>query len=432
MPQRKKRKTSKKRRPKTQKRRFFSPRLFFLIVALIGTTAALFVVLRMPPNAKSGDPSASVPVVRQKKNAPARVNQNAKKTRQYEEQRLVALEQKTREIDLALLQALVTSGIGSKAIVRQDVELRHREGTPYPYQNLVLDVAGSGAGFLTQLQTELNAWVDAVTLEQVDSAGRAWRISAMGVVTHRILLNGSTVRGHDLPPRHAKAGLVIIIDDLGENLKSAQRLSRLGLPITFSILPASTRTKETVTLARQRGHELLLHLPMQPLGNEYSPGPGALYVGMDAATIRNVLAEDLAQVPGVIGVNNHMGSLFTADEKGMAVVMQELKRRDLFFLDSLTTSQSKAKEQARNHGTTYLQRHIFLDNEQDVEAILFQLKKAENLALREGYAIAIGHPYEATLEALARWKNERNRRVRLIRLADLISPGSTRQTAMKP
>jgi len=155
---------------------------------------------------------------------------------------------------------------------------------------------------------------------------------------------------------------------------------------------------------------VLLHLPMEPLDYPHraDPGPGALFVGMEDTEILARLEDNLAQIPQAIGVNNHMGSRFTADRAGMATVLGALKGKDMFFLDSLTTGKSVVQEQARKIGLTNLRRQIFLDNVQNVQAILFQLRKAERLAHSTGDVIAIGHPYPETLEALRIWEKERD------------------------
>ena len=341
------------------------------------------------------------------------------------------LEQKIREIDLALLQALVASGMGAEAVNHQSVELRSRDRQEYPFQELHLDLAIDRDTFLARLRNELAAWVESSALSRSPSSDREWTVSAHGIPTHRLILNGSSSAEQRPSATAPDARLVVIIDDLGENLASAQHLAGLGIPLTFSVLPGSTRTSEIATLAGNQGLELLLHLPMQPLDPLIDPGPGALYVGMTPEQISSVLSTDLEQVASAVGVNNHMGSRFTGDLQGMRVVMQELAERGLFFVDSLTTPKSKARQTALSQGVPYLERHIFLDNEQDVLATLFQLRKAEGLALRQGLAIAIGHPYPTTLEALSLWASDRDRRVRLISLGELIRSPATLRAASR-
>ena len=129
---------------------------------------------------------------------------------------------------------------------------------------------------------------------------------------------------------------------------------------------------------------------------KYNPGDDALFVSMTAEEIKKRVAENVAKIPEAIGVNNHMGSKFTGYAPGMNIALAEFKRHGLFFLDSLTTSKSAARASARKADIQFYERDIFIDNVKDVTAIVHQLKKAEKVALKQGYSIAIGHPYPET------------------------------------
>jgi hypothetical protein len=144
-------------------------------------------------------------------------------------------------------------------------------------------------------------------------------------------------------------------------------------------------------------------------------------VDMSPDQIRAILTNDLDQIPGAVGANNHMGSRFTEDIPGMHVVLQEIKSRGLFFMDSLTSPHSKVKVIAQEMHIPVAFRDVFLDNRQDVEEILRQLHKAERLAKRMGQAVAIGHPYPETLTALAKWSKERDSSVELVKLSRLVT-----------
>ncbi len=431
-------KAKKRRQPrKPSPRGLIRPLSFLVTAGLLLTGLSLFLVLRVPSGpAPRSTPEVSAPAPPASGRAAGSPSKavappSGTSDRVYEEQRSGMLEQKIREIDLALLQALVASGLGAEAVSHQSVELRSRDRQEYPFQELHLDLATDRDTFLARLQNELAAWVESASLSRAPSSDREWTVSAHGIPTHRLILNGSSATQQRPSATSPDARLVVIIDDLGENLASAQHLAGLGIPLTFSVLPGSTRTSEIVTLAGHQGLELLLHLPMQPLDPLIDPGPGALYVDMTPEEISSVLSMDLEQVARAVGVNNHMGSRFTGDLQGMRVVMQELAKRGLFFVDSLTTPKSKARQTALSQGVPYLERHIFLDNEQDLLATLFQLRKAEGLALRQGLAIAIGHPYPTTLEALSLWASERDRRVRLISLGELVRSPATLRAASR-
>jgi len=196
--------------------------------------------------------------------------------------------------------------------------------------------------------------------------------------------------------------IAIIIDDVGPDLRDSERATHLPAPITLSFLPYAPRLRDLTKQARDNGHELMLHMPMEPLGHE-DPGPGALLVDLPEIELRQRFETALASFAGFDGVNNHMGSKFTADKAGMGVVVDELKQRDLFFLDSRTNAQSVAAGLAKQGGVPTLSRDVFLDDDQAPELIREQLRATERVATHKGYAIAIGHPHPATLDALNVW-----------------------------
>jgi polysaccharide deacetylase 2 family uncharacterized protein YibQ len=154
---------------------------------------------------------------------------------------------------------------------------------------------------------------------------------------------------------------------------------------------------------RQRGHELMLHLPMEPEGPFNYPGPNALMTGLGEEENLRRLYWALDRFDGFVGVNNHMGSRFTADADHMRPVLEELKRRGLLFVDSRTSPRTVGPSIARGLGLPFVGRDVFLDHEDDSAAIRARLRDAEGIARRQGYAVAIGHPRERTLAALKEW-----------------------------
>lgn len=195
--------------------------------------------------------------------------------------------------------------------------------------------------------------------------------------------------------------IALVIDDIGYDPGAARDLAELPVPVAFGILPHCPFSKEAARLARERGKEILLHLPMEPRDfPETDPGPGAVFRFMTAEEIAARVGENLESVPGAIGVNNHMGSSFMEDGERLAVVFQCLKERGLFFLDSLTTGESQAAGTAGRLGIPFASRDIFLDNENSPEGVreVFQrlLEKREHW--RE--LVVIGHPYRNTVEVL--------------------------------
>ncbi len=197
--------------------------------------------------------------------------------------------------------------------------------------------------------------------------------------------------------------IAIVIDDMGLDRKRSARAVGLGGPLTLSYLTYADDLGEQMAAARSHGHELLLHVSMEPTSRTVDPGPNALLTDLPPDEIRRRLAWGLERASGYVGINNHMGSKFTGDAAAMAVVMAELRSRGLLFLDSRTTPDSAGGREAHRAGVPLLERNVFLDNDNEVAAVNARLAEAERIARHHGAAIAIGHPRDATLQALAAW-----------------------------
>lgn len=208
------------------------------------------------------------------------------------------------------------------------------------------------------------------------------------------------------PVADGRPRIAVVIDDMGVDRRTSELIAALPGPLTLSYLPYGRNLDTQTAAARARGHELLLHLPMEPEGAQADPGPQALSLSQTEAERQRRLAANLSRFDAYVGVNNHMGSRFTADAAAMAPVLAELKTRGLLFLDSRTTSRSAGARLAREMGVVHAERDIFIDNERDPVAIRRQLMAAEARARRNGAAIVIGHPHPETVESLARWLDE--------------------------
>ncbi len=254
---------------------------------------------------------------------------------------------------------------------------------------------------------------------KVDSAverpGRLSAILRMGDAVYPLVFRWAR-------PPETRPLLAIVIDDMGRDVERARAFLDLPFPVALSVLPHLRHSRDVAALAVRRGAVVLLHLPMEPKSYpDTDPGPGALLRGMDEGEVRTIVREDLEQVPGAVGVNNHMGSRLTELAEPMEWVMAELKRRNLFFLDSLTTAHSVAAREAGRAGVPWLRRAVFLDNERTRTAIGSQLRRAVSRALRAGQAVAIGHPYRVTLETLREWAPRfEESGVRVVPLTDLL------------
>lgn len=201
--------------------------------------------------------------------------------------------------------------------------------------------------------------------------------------------------------------LSIVIDDIGQNPTALKALMALGLPLTYSLLPESPNAANIAKQIRQGGHELLLHLPMEPLNKDHNPGPNAITMDLHDEEIARRVRWQLAQFDGYVGVNNHMGSAVTQNERIMTSVMRELRQAGLLFLDSRTTDKSLAGSVARRMQIPAADNDLFIDNERNVAAIMEKLRVAEKRAERWRVGVVIGHPHPETIEALRRWSAER-------------------------
>jgi hypothetical protein len=200
----------------------------------------------------------------------------------------------------------------------------------------------------------------------------------------------------------ARPAVAVVIDDLGLNRRGTAALNRLRAPLTLAFLPYATDLDEQTRAARAAGHELLVHVPMEPRSQDW-PGPNALTSQLGPAELISRLRSHLRSFRGFVGVNNHMGSLLTADPGRMAILMAELRQRDLLFLDSRTTPESVAAREAERMRVPFAERDVFIDNDLELNSVLRELAHAENIARRQGYAVAMGHPHDVTIEALQHW-----------------------------
>ncbi|MEE3627267.1 divergent polysaccharide deacetylase family protein [Nitrospirillum sp. BR 11752] len=226
---------------------------------------------------------------------------------------------------------------------------------------------------------------------ETGKAGAAWRRNAVPAPQMAAPAPGA-----------ARARIVLVIDDLGLDRPRSTRAVALPGPVTTAWLPYAHDLAEQTRAARAAGHELIVHVPMEPMGKA-DPGPGALTVNLSDEEIQRRLETDFASFDGYVGINNHMGSRFTANEGKLAVVLAELSRRGLMFLDSRTTPDTKGPELAARYHLPLVSRDVFLDDDQSPKAVQAMLAKVEEVARRHGTAVAIGHPHDVTLTALEHW-----------------------------
>jgi len=200
-----------------------------------------------------------------------------------------------------------------------------------------------------------------------------------------------------------KVYISIVIDDVGLDQKRSARAIGLPAGVTLAFLPYAGNIQTQAAQAAAKGHELMVHLPMEPSRMTADPGPDYLGVEHTAAELEKRIARNLDAFGGYKGVNNHMGSAFTQHRAGLEVLMGALKKRDIYFLDSKTAPDSIAEDMARAKGIPVTHRDVFIDHFETAEQVRAALEKTERIARITGYAVAIGHPKDVTLEALEAW-----------------------------
>jgi len=206
-----------------------------------------------------------------------------------------------------------------------------------------------------------------------------------------------------VPETGGRPMIAIVIDDMGVDKPDSARVIDLPPGITIAFMTYAKDLARQAAAARAAGHELWLHVPMEPLDGELDAGPHALKTSLTPAENRQRLDWALAQLDGYVGINNHMGSRFTSSEADMKPVLAEVKARGLAFLDSRTTAATVAGRMASEMGVPHIDRDVFIDNDETVEAVLVQLRRTEEIAEKRGRALAIGHPHATTIAALLKW-----------------------------
>jgi len=200
-----------------------------------------------------------------------------------------------------------------------------------------------------------------------------------------------------------KPKIVIVIDDLGVSREHSQEILELPAPLTLAFLPYAERLESLVSAGKQKGHEIMVHMPMEPMNGDLDTGDIFLDMIQSPAEFDGMLEKGLGAISGYVGMNNHMGSRLTQDKEAMQRLMAVLHKRGLLFLDSRTIASSVAAETAAQYHVPYAVRDVFLDDDPSLENVRERLKQTERIALEYGQAIAIGHPKPYTIQALQEW-----------------------------
>ncbi len=186
--------------------------------------------------------------------------------------------------------------------------------------------------------------------------------------------------------------VALVIDDVAYDVSIMDQFAALGVPLTFAILPRDKHSKALAERAGELNFPVILHLPMEPMDMKHNnPGPSALYLKMNDKELRTQFDKNIASVPMIQGINNHMGSAFTSNKDKMRLVLGWVKEKNLFFMDSNTSPHSVVMSMAQEVGVPCLLNETFLDNQDDVKYIENQLDIVLKLALQRKRTIAIGH-----------------------------------------
>ncbi len=237
-------------------------------------------------------------------------------------------------------------------------------------------------------------------------------LSGMALGTILLLLAGMSTAGR----------MALIIDDVGNNWARGEAAINLPGRVTLSVLPGLPSSRALAELAHERGLPVMLHMPMENHG-QLRLGPKGITLAMTDEDIRATVESALTDVPHAQGINNHMGSRFTESRAGMRTVLQILKQRNLYFLDSLTTPRTVSRDIAAEEDVPYLARHVFLDHERSDAFMSRQFSSAMDIMDRYGEVIVIGHPYPETM-AFLNWvlPLATEAGVELVAPAELIEP----------
>jgi len=224
-----------------------------------------------------------------------------------------------------------------------------------------------------------------------------------------------------------KKELAIVIDDFGNNMKATEEMLNLPIPITAAIMPFLSTSKRDAKLAHEKGHEVIVHLPMEPKKGKRSwLGPGAITTDLSSEEIRNRVESAIENVPYAVGMNHHMGSKVTEDERVMRIVLEVCKEKGLFYLDSKTTGNSIIPKLAEELSVPYLENNMFFDHVYSEQYINSQASRLVKELDESEQLIAIGHvgiTGEKVVNALKNYIPEYKKHAEIVPLSTLI-PGS--------
>jgi len=334
-------------------------------------------------------------------------------------------EAKVKDLDRHICDALVALEVPQEAVVFNTVETKEARDDQWTYSDM--EVRMEKAPPVTEVRAvflrTLGGYIpEAGLLFKLGPHDQAIvEVSVNGHPTHRVAFVAVKEKEPVPSPPLGLPQIAIIIDDFGYDEDTALRFLELDGVLTFSVLPHSPFQWEIASAIHETGREVLLHLPMEPVDYPVvNPGKGALITSMEPKELLDQLLDDLAAVPFIVGVNNHMGSKLTQDEVKMRQIFTVLKSRHLFFVDSLTSPLSSCADAARVLDLKFACRQVFLDHVQEPDAIRFQIKRLVTIAKTRGQAIGIGHPYPITWKILKEEIPKMREQVVLVPVSEIV------------
>jgi len=317
-------------------------------------------------------------------------------------------------------QAFFDLGLSNINFISKYSRIVESSGEKYEFKYLELWVKDNFSfnGALEHFKNLVSQKVRGVALESTKLDAKAFRliIKLDGIETHKIIFSKTGVETEsdaEMPamvdiakgvPKIKYSGpakIVIIIDDIGHRKEVERQFLNIPVNLTFAVMPYSPNGVEFAKMAHDRGHEIMLHLPMEPKAYpKITPGKGGLLLSMTKEKLADMVNSGIVQVPFISGVNNHMGSAFTSSPSKMRQILSLLKPRGLYFVDSRTAGSAIGYETARELGVPATARNVFLDHDPRPSNIARQFDLMVSVALRKGAVVAIGHPHAATLKVL--------------------------------
>jgi len=335
---------------------------------------------------------------------------------------------KTRVLDGRVSGLFSKFGLGEESLIKERFDIKVRGARRYirVYREYDLPVNFSADGFAKELGAKL---------ERTDFkiAGRA-RTATKDIESYAFIINFKNLdvlslslnkrkiaRLPSVTKKYPHPKVAIVLDDFGNSKTNLEALFGIKRPLTLSVLPHLKYSAETAALAKKNGYEVILHLPLEPHRKDVAEEADTINSSMKESEIRAAVDSAIKSVPYIDGVSNHMGSKATEERPLMDTVLGELKKRNLYFFDSLTSEKSAASRSAKALGVRYAKRNIFLDNSNSEDYIKAQVAELERFAFKNGRAIAIGHDKKNTVKVLAEaMPRMAEEGVKFVRLSELV------------